>query len=668
MNRLSASLSPYLLQHAEDPVHWWPWGEDALAEARDSGRPILLSIGYSSCHWCHVMAEESFADPTIAALVNKHFVNIKVDREERPDLDKVYQTAHQLLTGRPGGWPLTVFLTSDAQVPFYAGTYFPPMPQRGLPSFRQLLENLVDVTNNNDLQDLVSEVQQKLSRAFDEPEQPLASGPLQEDVVTAILTLHDDSQGGFGHAPKFPQCSMLQTLLRSSSGREAALFSLRRMASGGLFDHLGGGFFRYSTDDTWTIPHFEKMLYDNGPLLEIYCRAWLLSGDLFFERIARHTAAWLLDEMQSPCGAFYTSIDADSDGEEGACYLWERGEVEMRLGDDFQQFASCFSLDQKPNLGDRWHLRLSDQVPPQWLMQTLADPNLLYSRRSLLAFRSQRLQPQRDEKILTSWNALTIRALFTAAQILDETRYCDAADRALDFVLDAHIIDQRLYAISRNETVYQSGFLDDYALLIDALICSLETSWNTHRLQSALLLADRMITEFEDKVQGGFFFTGLTQEQLVSRPKSYADETLPNGIALASLALLKLFELTGRLSYRDVAQHAIRSAQALVQRWPAAHCEMARAADYLASPPATVIIAVVDQHAAEEMQGVAHSPLPDKATVFCVPASAALKQLDKPAVNGQTTAYVCRAGTCSQPVTTARALQKLLESTTSSVP
>jgi uncharacterized protein YyaL (SSP411 family) len=560
-NRLADETSPYLLQHADNPVDWHPWSEQALTLARETGKPILLSIGYSACHWCHVMAHESFEDPGIAAVMNELFVNIKVDREERPDLDQVYQSAHQLLTGRPGGWPLTMFLTPDG-TPFFGGTYFPNQPRHGLPAFADLCRNVAEIhrrrpediaAQNRSLRDMLAATLPRPAAKVSLDDTPIKAG---RDF---LLRNYDSRFGGFGGAPKFPQASDLAFLLRQAQdgdGRavEAVLTTLRRMAEGGIYDHLGGGFCRYSVDERWEIPHFEKMLYDNGQLLGLYADAWALSPEPLFARVVEETAAWAIREMQLADGAFASSLDADSEGEEGRFYVWQRDEIRGLLSaDEWRVARDHWALDGPPNFENAsWHLRVA--APP-----ASADSQLLAGLRAkLLAHRETRVRPGRDDKVLTAWNALMIEGLARAGRIFVRPDWLAAARRALAFVRASMWRDGRLLATARHGRAHLSGYLDDYAFLLLAIQELLEADPRPGDLEFAGALADALLDGFGDPDSGGFHFTARDQEALIHRPKPGHDNSMPGGNAAAALALLRLGRTRDESRYIEAAERTLQ--------------------------------------------------------------------------------------------------------------
>ncbi|NWG30119.1 MAG: thioredoxin domain-containing protein [Rhodocyclaceae bacterium] len=585
-NRLASETSPYLLQHADNPVDWLPWGDEALALARAEDKPILLSIGYSACHWCHVMAHESFEDEAVAAVMNRLFINVKVDREERPDLDQIYQSAHQMLTGRPGGWPLTLFLTPEG-TPFYGGTYFPKEARYGLPGFVELCERISEIwrTRRPDIEAQNRELRAAMNREVPPPAIELDARPIMR-LRAILLGSFDREHGGFGGAPKFPHPTDLAFLLHRTNDPEAqevALFTLRRMAMGGIHDQLGGGFFRYSVDARWEIPHFEKMLYDNAQLLGLYADAFTLSGDAFFRRVAEGIVGWLTREMTSPEGAFYSSLDADAEGEEGRFYVWDRAEFARLLTPQESALAiRHWGLDQRPNFENRsWHLKIAAPLTP-------GEKTLIESARAkLFAAREKRVRPGCDDKILTSWNALTIAALSRAARRLDRPDWLTAARRALDFLKTHHWRNGRLLATSRAGQAHLPAYLDDHAFLLAALLELDEADPRDEDLDFAQQLADALLARFEDRKNGGFFFTAHDHESLIQRPKPPHDNALPAGNGVAALALRRLGECRAEIRYLGAARRALQAFADPLARQPSgcATLVMALEAELAVNPP-----------------------------------------------------------------------------------
>jgi uncharacterized protein YyaL (SSP411 family) len=670
-NRLAAETSPYLLQHAENPVDWYPWGGPALLAAQRENKPILLSIGYSACHWCHVMAHESFEDPHTAALMNQWFVNIKVDREERPDLDKIYQVAQQLITHGSGGWPLTMFLTPHEQTPFFGGTYFPKEPRYGMPAFSDLLRRVAEYYRDHGSEIARQNEQLKLAFASLTPE-PAADGavlnsaPLHQARLSLERTF-DARFGGFSQAPKFPHPGSIERCLRhwhGTSGESSpdlnalymASLTLTRMAEGGIYDQLGGGFSRYSVDGQWMIPHFEKMLYDNGQLLCEYSRASLATGEVLFTRIAADTADWVLRDMRSPQGGFYSSLDADSEGHEGKFYVWTRAEVQALLTpQEYAAFARRFGLDRSANFEGEWHLHVHESIDAiaAGLGETAqAVAALIESARAkLLAVRELRVWPARDEKILTAWNALMIKGLAIAARVLRRPDLADAAAAAVDFIRHTLWRDGRLLATTKDGRAHLPAYLDDYAFLADALLELLQTRWRSSDLLFAKELTDVLFAQFEDAGAGGFFFTAKDHEQLIHRSKTYSDDSLPSGNGVAASLLCRLGYLLGEVPYLDAAERTLKAGWPMLQEYPQAHMSLVNALeDHLAAVQIVIIRGDAPQveHWSTSLSRV-YAPT---RLIFAIPRDAA--QLPpalaaKRAMAG-TVAYVCAGMTCSAPI------------------
>ncbi len=678
MNALASETSPYLLQHASNPVDWHPWNEAALARARAEDKPILLSIGYSACHWCHVMAHESFEDPAIAAVMNRHFVNIKVDREERPDLDRIYQLAHQFIAQRGGGWPLTMFLTPGERVPFFGGTYFPATAKYGMPSFPQVLERVAawyrehgaEVRNQADA---LREAFRSLEPQPADTAAGLDPGPL--DGFRAITgTQVDREYGGFGGAPKFPHPTIIDRLLRhwrgtaqgDSPDKEALYFvalTLQRMADGGIYDHLGGGFCRYAVDRTWTIPHFEKMLYDNGPLLALYARMFQVSGDESYRTVARETADWLLREMRSPGGGFCSSLDADSEGEEGRFYVWTPDQVrEVVDPEEYAVLSPRFGLDQPPNFEEphhqvrAWHLcvhaTVEDIAATTGLPLSTVRHRLMTGRAKLLAARARRVRPGLDDKVLTSWNALAIRGLAVAARTLDRPDLAEAAAAAVDFLRTSLVVDGRLRATWKDGRARLNAYLDDYAFLLDACLELLQSRWDTAHLDFAVSLAEGLLAHFEDREHGGFWFTSHDHEALLHRSKPMADEALPSGNGIAAGALLRLGYLLAEPRYLDAGERALRAGWRGVQEFPHGHCSLLNALDEFLQPPEVCILRGDPSEAAAwaATLGAAYDP---RRLVFVIPGGTralppGLASKAEPAHG--VLAYVCRGMECFEPL------------------
>ena len=670
-NRLGRETSPYLQQHAGNPVDWYPWGTDALELARASGKPILLSIGYSACHWCHVMAHESFEDQATAALMNELFVNIKVDREERPDIDKIYQFAHQVLTQRGGGWPLTMFLTHDDQKPFFGGTYFPDEARYGMPAFTTLLKRVAEYyrEQREELRaqnDTLMEVYGDLTPAPAEPGMALDAAPL-DGAREQLASTFDKRYGGFGDAPKFPHPGSIDRLMRhwhstavTQSPDLQALFmatlTLTRMGEGGLYDQLGGGFARYSVDQFWMIPHFEKMLYDNGALLATYAQAALATGDPLFRRIATETGDWLLREMQADGGGFYSAYDADSEGHEGKFYVWTQEQARAALTPlEWNVFSRRFGFDEAPNFEDAWHLHVFvsfDQIAKELKLEAGEVERLVTAARAkLLAIRARRVWPGLDDKILTSWNALAIRGLAIAARALGNSGFGAAAERALGFVRANLWRDGRLLATSKGGVSHLNAYLDDYAYLADALLEMLQLRWSNQDAGWLREILEAMLRHFEDGESGGFFFTADDHEALIYRSKSFSDDAIPAGNGIAARVLIRAGYLLGESRWLGAAERTLRAAWLALNRFPHGHMSLLEAlAEYL-TPPQIVIIREAGADAGAWQRVLAELYAPHR-LAFSIPAQ--LEGLDAAIADkkagGVTRAYLCRGSTCSAQV------------------
>ena len=672
-NRLARETSPYLLQHADNPVDWYPWGEEALSRARAEDRPILLSIGYSACHWCHVMAHESFEDPGVAAIMNRHFVNVKVDREERPDLDHIYQTAHQMLTQRAGGWPLTVFLAPDG-MPFFAGTYFPKTARWGMPGFAELLERIAAIWRERRAE--IEAQGRELRRAFAASvPAPAAEMPLSRAPIDALLaTLRDQfdpRSGGFGPAPKFPHPTDLELCLREHALRgdgaalEMAETTLRRMCEGGIFDQLGGGFARYSVDATWTIPHFEKMLYDNGQLLAVLADAWCATKDPLFARCAAETAAWIMREMQLPEGGYCASLDADSEGEEGRYYVWSRDEVRGLLApEEWRVAAAHWGLDLGANFeGRHWHLYVARPLETAARLAGVSAEQaaraLASARAKLLAARARRAPPGRDEKVLTAWNALAIRGMARAGRVFGRADWIHSARRAYLFLRTRLWRDGRLYATYKDGRARFPAYLDDYAFLAAAVLELLQDEFHAEDLAFVRTLADELLARFADS-DGGFCFTANDHEALLHRPRPVHDSALPSGSGVAAHALGRLHALTGEARYARAAERTLQRYTPLIERYASATATLCMALDEQLSPPATLVLtgegAAVRAWAAQ----LSRRPLPDTALVVAAEGVELPAPLAKPPSGAAVTAWLCRGATCLPPVTDLEALEALL--------
>ena len=682
-NRLATETSPYLLQHADNPVHWRPWDEAALAEARESGKPILLSIGYSSCHWCHVMAHESFEDSSTAAVMNERFVNIKVDREERPDLDKVYQLAHQLLTQRPGGWPLTMFLDPETLAPFFAGTYFPKTPRHQLPGFIDLMLRIHQTFAQN--RDALHQQNQKLINLMGRlnPEAPPDGAALSDAKLFAaafeqLQAQYDEQYGGFGLAPKFPMPTTLEWVLRhwaqgdrnGQRDRQAldmVMTSLTKMARGGIYDHLGGGFCRYATDRAWMIPHFEKMLYDNGQLLSLYADALAIGPDALFAGAVRETAGWLLREMRHPDGGFFAALDADSEGEEGKFYLWRRERIKRLLSaDEYLVAETLYGIDKPPNFENQWNLHRRDAwrsvVQRLSLEPERASALLAGAKQKLFQEREKRERPGLDDKVLTSWNALAIKGLAKAAMVLEEPAWLAAAADALDFIRAELWRDGVLFASWRNGQAKHPGYLDDYANLLDALTLLLQARWRDEDAAFALALADKALASFMDAEAGGFFFTAHDHETLISRPKPTSDDAQPSGNGVMALALWRLGQLFGNADYLEAASRTLVWARGAMEHHPAGQCCLLTALEEQVQAPELIILRG-DEDATDEWRQALRDGFHPWRQVYAIPLQAKQRPPYLPALAPLgPVAYICSHSSCSTPIDSLDRLQAALRS------
>jgi uncharacterized protein YyaL (SSP411 family) len=671
-NHLVNETSPYLKQHAHNPVDWFAWGLEALERARQLDRPIFLSIGYSACHWCHVMEHESFENEPIARILNEHFVSIKVDREERPDLDQIYMASVQMLTGQ-GGWPMSVFLTPDLR-PFFGGTYFPPEDRYGSRGFRSLLLLLAEAWQtrreeiNRAAEDITAHLQSfgRLPPAEGDP------GPdLMRRAAEGLGRAFDPVHGGFGQAPKFLHTMDLRVLLRAWKrfGDDQALQMVRhtldRMAMGGIYDHLGGGFARYSTDARWLVPHFEKMLYDNALMVGVYLEAFQATGAPFYREVVEETLGWVAREMTSPEGPFYSTLDADSEGVEGKFYVWSAGEIEQVLGDKVSElFNAAYGVEPGGNWENGYNILHRTKTFEQLArLHHLPEPELRQSlaaaRRKLFEVRSRRVRPGLDEKVLTSWNGLMIAAYAQAATVLDNPGYARAAARAADFILTRmRTADGRLLRTwSAGSEPKLNGYLEDYSFLLDGLVLLYEATFEPRWIAAALDLARGIIDQFWDASEAGFFYTGRDHERLIARGKDPHDNATPSGNALAVTALLRLAKLTGRAELLEKAEATLRSYTGLLASHSFAAGQMLIALDFYLGPVKE--IAVVGDPAAEDTRRalrLIRGGFRPNQVVACKPRAgdAQLEELvpllaDKTATDEVTT-YVCENLTCQAPL------------------
>ncbi len=683
-NRLIHETSPYLLQHAYNPVDWYPWGPEALERARREDKPILLSIGYSACHWCHVMERESFEDEATARLMNEHFVCIKVDREERPDLDAIYMEAVQAMTHH-GGWPMTVFLLPDG-TPFYGGTYFPPAPRYGMPSFQQVLLAVASAYRSQREQ-VERSAHQLRELLCQQPQLGGVSGPealapaILEQAERVLAQTFDEVNGGFGGAPKFPQPMCLEALLRIAqrTGKPETLHMVRltldKMAQGGIYDHLGGGFHRYSVDAQWLVPHFEKMLYDNAQLARVYLHAYLATGEPFYRRICEETLDYVLREMTSPEGGFYSTQDADSEGEEGKFYLWTPAEVHALLGEEGGRlFCAYFDVTERGNFEGKSILhtpRAAEEVAAeQGVSEGRLQEMIERGRRVLLAAREQRVKPARDEKILTAWNGLMLQAFAEAAATLERDDYRRAAVRNAEFVLSALRAPGegplRLHRSYKDGQARLNAYLEDYACYAAGLLALYEATFDRRWFEAAQRLAGTMIDQFADDAGGGFFDTSADHEALLTRPKNLYDSATPSGSSMACEVLLRLAEYLDDADYRARTERLLAGLRDALAQHPSAFGELLCALDFYLGPVKQIAL-VGDPHD-ERMRALLRVVyghyLPNKVVALRLPgpegdeAATCIPLLrEREAIGQQATAYVCEHFTCRLPVTDPQALQ-----------
>ena len=667
-NRLAAETSPYLLEHAENPVDWYPWGPEALERARREDKPILLSIGYSACHWCHVMARESFEDPEIAEQINAGFVAIKVDREERPDLDQIYMRAVQAMTGS-GGWPMTVFLLPDG-APFFAGTYFPPREGYGMPSFRRVLAAVEDAyrSRRTDVLQTADQVRGFLQR----PSIPLAAGELSTSLLDQafdrLASDYDARFGGFGAAPKFPQPMLIDVLFRTNARRpnptavEMALRTLRAMAAGGMHDQLGGGFHRYSVDQQWLVPHFEKMLYDNALLTRAYLDAWQVTKSDEFRRVVESTLAFVIRELSSPEGGFYSSLDADSEGEEGRFYLWTPEQLRQLLGDELAgNLAASFGVTEAGNFEGRSILHLLN--PDGYAVMDQA-------RGRLLAAREQRPRPHRDEKILAGWNGLMLRAFAEAARVLGRTDLLGVAQRNATFLLGRLRHDNRMLRSYKDGRASPVGYLEDQASVIDGLLSLYEADFDRGWLQVARHLIGEMLHAFWNERAGEFFDTAQDQESLLVRPQDVTDNAVPSGTSLAVDVLLRAGRLLGEEPWLTIGRRVLARLAPTAAKAPQAFGRLLAALDFeLGRPVELAIIGEAGDEATLRLLDVPRTRyLPNRLLVASPSADGAASPLlaGRRLIDGRPTAYLCEGFVCQAPTTNPAELALQLERFSSS--
>lgn len=697
-NRLSGETSPYLLQHAHNPVDWYPWGTEALEKAKREDKPILLSVGYSACHWCHVMERESFENEEIAATMNKYFVSIKVDREERPDIDGIYMQAVQALTHQ-GGWPMTVFLTPDGR-PFYGGTYFPPQDRhygrQTVPGFQRILLTMANLytTQRSEVEEQAEQLATFLRQGSGAPLRALGNMPALDSIPLDLLARaghalaedFDEVHGGFGGAPKFPNTMSLEFLLRLHLHRqrgeitdeikptemEIIAKTLKAMAHGGIYDQLGGGFHRYSVDNAWLAPHFEKMLYDNALLSRLYLHTYLVTGESFYKRITTQTLDYVVREMTSPGGGFYSTQDADSEGEEGKFFLWTPAEVEALLSEqDARLFMLYYDVSARGNFESKniLHVMKKAAVIAESAGVSEAELNqaLQRGRAALFAAREKRVKPGRDEKILTAWNGLMLRSFAEAARHLQRDDYLQVARRNAEFLLKTMQRDGRVLRTCKDGHAHLNGYLEDYVFLADGLLALYEADFDPRWFREARRLMDEAIKLFADEQNGGFFDTGNDHEELLSRPKDIMDNATPAGNSVAAEVLLLLAAWTGEDSYRQRADDYLRALSDVVVKHPQAFGHVLSVLDFALSPGHEIAIIGDPQQPATQslLTEVNQRYLPNSVLASAAPnnqeAAKTIPLLaDRPLKDGKPSAYVCQHFTCQAPVTTSEELAKLL--------
>lgn len=679
-NHLANETSPYLLQHVDNPVDWYPWGEEALELAREQDKPILLSIGYAACHWCHVMAHESFEDPQTAAFMNRHFINIKVDREERPDLDSIYMNAVVAMTGQ-GGWPMTVVLTPEGK-PFFGGTYFPLRPRHGMPSFQQVLQSIADAWQNRreEIEQSAGEIAQHLGRGLGLAQQ---AGPLQEGLfdqaLNQIFQSFDSDKGGFGQAPKFPPSMTLEFLLRMHLQRGDSMamhmteHTLKMMAYGGIYDQLGGGFARYSTDARWLVPHFEKMLYDNALLSRVYLHAWQVTkkpeNKALFRRIVEETLDFVVRELRHENGGFYSSYDADSEGEEGKFYVWETAEIREALGEDAELFMEYYGVSENGN----WEGKniLNVPRPPQEVAAALEmdvaemQEKLAAARQKLYEVRAQRVWPGLDDKVLAAWNGLMLAAFAEAGHLLDCPDYTAVAVQNAEFLYGKMRTEngRLLRTWKAGSEARYNAYLEDYAYLADGLLALYQNTFDERWFTWAQELVEQMLAHFRDEENGGFFDTSDDHEALIHRPKDVQDNATPSANAMAAQVLLKMSLYTGNGRYWEIAEAAVSALHEALVRYPTGFAHWLSAAAFILGEPREV--AIVGQPDAGDTAALLETVFARYRPNLVVAVGQDGEQVpllaDRSLQDGRATAYVCRRFVCKTPVNEPQALANQLD-------
>jgi len=655
MNRLKNEKSEYLLQHADNPVDWYPWSKEAFNKAEKDNKPIMLSIGYSACHWCHVMAHESFEDDGTAELMNANFINIKLDKEERPDLDKIYQMSQTIITGKTGGWPLTVFMTPE-KFPFFAGTYFPDTERHGLPGFKDILLRVMDFYKNQ--RDDISKQNIQIKNIFEtlnktKETKNIVNEDLLNKVKSELISSIDRVHGGFGSAPKFPHVNNLDFLIKTAEKNdketlELIELTLTRMTCAGIYDHLKGGFFRYSVDELWMIPHFEKMLYDNGPMIDILCNAYKITqNSLYLDKI-NQTCQWAIEEMQDKQGGFYSTIDADSEHVEGKFYVWTDEELKDILNtNELKLFKEIFVVYNKPNFEGKYHLHVT-KTNQECYINNKNSADLICAK--LLKIRNERVRPTTDKKMLVSWNSLLMLGLINAYKITGNNNYYNSAKKCFDFIRNNMWVNNKLYACYHDKP-YFNAYLDDYAFLSKACIEFLKIDWNERDFGFLENLTDSLINNFQDKENGGFYYTSDTHEELIYRPKSYMDESLPSGNSIATEVLSELYELTGNSKYIKAVDASISSAADSINRSKFSHCSLYLAAPNIKISKKLIIIRCELEKIDEYKKNIyALNIMNDNIYFIANNENVTIKGIKEKINQGRFTAYVCQNNTCSEPI------------------
>jgi hypothetical protein len=675
-NKLAGETSPYLLQHAQNPVDWYPWGDEALARAQEEDKPILLSIGYAACHWCHVMAHESFEDPATAAIMNRFFVNIKVDREERPDIDSIYMSAIQALHGQ-GGWPLTAFLTPEGR-PFYGGTYFPPTPRYGTPSFTQVLESVASawITKRDEIEKSAEGIAEHLSQAAAAGQE---AGSLNEalfdQALQGIMGQFDSQEGGFSSAPKFPPSMTIEFLLRTAVQRDEGMalhmaeYTLKKMAYSGMYDQLGGGFARYATDNKWLVPHFEKMLYDNALLARAYLHAYQVTGDPLYRAIVEETLDFVKRDMRHDNGGFYSSYDADSEGEEGKFYVWQADEIRQALGENAPLFMARYGISDAGNWEGSNILNVAEEIGTLSERFNLGEDEinsrLQAAKERLLELREERVWPGLDDKVLTSWNGLMMAAFAEAGRVLNRADYTRIAEE------NARFLDQTmrteggrlLRTWKAGSSAKLNGYLEDYAYLADGLLALYQTTFDPYWFEWLESLAEQILEHFPDRRYGGFFDTPDDHEDLLYRPKDIQDNATPSGNAMAALVLLKLSLYTGKEKLWDMAQDALSKTASFMARFPTGFAHWLSAAAFALGDPREVAVAgALEDVGTRALIGAVNKEFRPNLVLAAGEDGDVVPLLaDRPQVGGKATAYVCRRFICQAPVTDEQSLMEQLE-------